>query len=60
MRNLLKHRQGKKFGVHFIRGKWHSSIRLNAKTVFIGSFKTQDEAAAAVFGFIKGREASER
>ena len=54
MRNQIKHRKGKKFGVHFVRGKWHSSIRKNNKSVFIGSFKTQDEAAAAVFGFLKG------
>ena len=54
MRNLTMHRNGKKFGVHSCRGKWHASLRRNNKNVFIGSFKTQDEASAAILGYMMG------
>ena len=53
-KNKLMHRNGKKFGAHFVRGKWHSTIRVNGKSVHLGVFGTEAEAFACTFGYIKG------
>lgn len=58
-KNKLIHRKGKKFGAHFIRGKWHSTLAVKGKTVHLGVFETESEAVACVFGYIKGANLKE-
>ncbi len=60
-KNKVCHRSGKLFGVHKLRGKFVASLRdyKKNKVVHIGCFQTQEEASAAVFGYVKGADLSE-
>ena len=58
-KNKRMHREGKSFGAHFIRGKWHSTLRVKGKTVHVGVFKTEAEAFACTYGYIKGANLTE-
>lgn len=55
MQNQMKHINGKYWGVHFVRNKWHASIKYGKESIHIGVFDHELEAKGAVFGFIKGR-----
>lgn len=53
--NRIEHIKGKSWGVHFVRGKWHASLRHEGKNHHIGVFNSEDEARGAVYGFLKGK-----
>jgi hypothetical protein len=55
MRNLRKHRAGKLFGAHLVRGKWHASFNHRGKPVHVGVFASDKEAHAAVLGYLKAK-----
>lgn len=54
MKNQLMHQNGKKFGAHSVRGKWHASVKYIDKSIHIGVFNTELEATGAVYGYLKG------
>lgn len=55
-RNKLCHRNGKLFGAHFLRGKYHGTFARKGKHFHVGVFDSEKEAHAAVFGFLKAKE----
>lgn len=55
MQNRAPHREGKSWGVHFVRGKWHASIGHDGESIHIGVFEFEIEARGAVYGFLKGK-----
>lgn len=55
-RNLTIHRNGKIPYVHKHGSSWRGKIMLDKKNVVIGTFDSEKEAAAAVFGYLKGAD----
>lgn len=53
MRNQRKHRTGKLWGAHYLRGKWQASFRYKKKGYYLGLFESAELANKKCVEFVK-------